>query len=92
MKKAVPTLLMLTLVAALCLLLVSPVKGNFKTFVTSNNYSTNSVAIDNATNGETIFVRCETLPSPLSIATLTISLVALFGAIPFVYLKFEIEN
>lgn len=51
MKKVVLILLMLGLVAAPFLVLVSAVKGNFKTIVAPDNYSTISVAIDNATKG-----------------------------------------
>ena len=81
MKKAVSSLLILTLVTAPCLLLVSTGKGNLKTIVTPNNYSTNSFDINNVTNGETILVRSGTLPSPLIIATQIIALISLFGDI-----------
>ena len=89
MKKAVSILLMLGLVATPFLVLVSPVKGNFKTIVAPDNYSTISVAIDNTTKGDTILVRIGTLPSPLIIATLIIALVALFGAIFSLYLRWR---
>jgi hypothetical protein len=89
MKKAVSILIMLALVAVPCLVLVSPVKGNFKTNVAPDNYSTISVAFGNATNGETILVRIGNLPSPLIIATLIIALVALFGAILSLYLRWR---
>jgi len=89
MKKAVLILLMLALVASFCLVLVSPVKGNFKTIVAPDNYSTISVAFENATKGDTILVRVGTLSSPLIIATLIIALVALFGAILSLYLRWR---
>jgi len=89
MKKAVSILIMLALVALSCLVLVSPVKGNFKTIVAPDNYSTISVAINKATNGETILVRSGALPSPLISATLIIALVALFGVILSLYLRWR---
>lgn len=89
MKKALLILLMLGLVATPFLVLVSPVKGNFKTIVAPDNYSTISVASYNATKGDPILVRIGTLPSPLIIATLIIALVALFGAILSLYLRWR---
>ena len=89
MKKAIIILLMLALVVAPCLLMVSPVKGNYKTILTPDNYTTSFDTIDNETKGDTIPVRSLPLPSPLIIAPLIIVLVALFGAILSLYLRWR---
>ncbi len=57
MKKAVSLLLMAALVAASCLIIVSPVKAASKTIVVPDDFSTISSAIGNATNGDAILVR-----------------------------------
>jgi multisubunit Na+/H+ antiporter MnhC subunit len=78
---------------------ISPVKAASRTIVVPDNYQTITDAIDNARNVDSILVQQSTtqqnsqqkqpLPSPLIIAALIIALVALFGAILSLYLRWR---
>ena len=86
MKKAVSLLLMLALVTASCLVSVSLVKAASRTIV-PDDYSTTQQ--DSQQTQPTQTQEPKSLPSPLVIAALIIALVALFGAILSLYLRWR---
>jgi hypothetical protein len=87
MKKAVSLLLVLVLVTASCLILASPVKAASRTIVVPDDYSTTQQ--DSQQTQLTQTQEPKSLPSPLIIAALIIALVALFGAILSLYLRWR---
>ena len=91
MKKALSLLLALTLVAASCLVMVSPVKAS-KTIVVLYNSLLQQPSATQQDSQQTNPAQTQepkTLPSPLIIAALIIALVALFGTILSMYLRWR---